>query len=127
MLSPVNIAKFLRALISKNICERLLLIAVIYCAKNEYSYPGTTLAFCFFLKQKITLFFFLSFVFIRFITRCNLLSFLVTRCTIRCHSLYHPLSLFLPLVCLFINDPCPPHRLGFTFQTKTFLAIYLFS
>ena len=31
---PVNIAKFLRTPISKNICKRLLLIVVIYCTKN---------------------------------------------------------------------------------------------
>ena len=64
------------------------------------------------LKHKITLFYLLSFVFIRFITRCHSLSliiifcyslsfvvtrchslsFVVTCCTTRCHSLYHSLS-----------------------------------
>ena len=62
--------------------------------------------------DKITLFYLLSFVFIRFITRCHSLSliiifcyslsfavtrchslsFVVTCCTTRCHSLYHSLS-----------------------------------
>ena len=63
--------------------------------------------------DKITLFYLLSFVFIRFITRCHLLSLIVvvslllvilchllhhslslfaTRWTTRCHSLYHSLS-----------------------------------
>ena len=57
-------------------------------------------------------------------TRCRLLSFVVIRCTTRCHSFYHSLSfvitrchrlslvvthfhslsLDVPLVCLFIND-----------------------
>ena len=88
----------------------------------------------FLLKHKITLFYLLSFVFIRFITRhhslslivifCYSLSFVVTRCyslslavslvATRCHSLYHSLSFVVtrchslsfdvPLVCLFIND-----------------------
>ena len=31
-------------------------------------------------------------------TRCHFLSFVVTRC--------HSLSLYVPLACLFINDPC---------------------
>ena len=35
------------------------------------------------------------------VTHCHSLSFVV----IRCHSLYHSLSLDLPLICLFINDP----------------------
>ena len=67
----------------------------------------------FLLKHKMTLFYLLSFVFIRFNTRCHLpsliaifcyslsfvvtrrhsLSFFVTYCTTRCHSLYHSLSL----------------------------------
>ena len=96
------------------------------------------------MKLNITLFYLLSFVFIRLITRCrslslivifcyslsfvifsvirchsllfvvtvplvvtpyatrhHLLSFVVTCCTTRCHSL----SLDVSLVCLFINDP----------------------
>ena len=88
----------------------------------------------FLLKHKITLFYLLSFAFLRFITRCHslspiiifcyLLSFcyllyhslslVVTCCITRCHSLYHSMSfvvtrchsmsLDVPLVCLFIND-----------------------
>ena len=84
------------------------------------------IGFLFNLKHKITLFYLLSFVFIRFMTRCHSLSvivifsywlsFLVIRChllhhslslavsfvviccTTRCHSLYHSLSFVLPLV-----------------------------
>ena len=67
----------------------------------------------------------LSFAFIRCTTRCHslyhllyyslslvatrctthLFSFVVSRCTTGCHSLYLSLSLDVPLVCLFINDP----------------------
>ena len=39
-----------------------------------------------------------------FVIRCLSLSLVVIRCTTRCHSLYHSLSLDVPLVCLFIND-----------------------
>ena len=55
-----------------------------------------------------------------FVTRCDSLSFVATRCAIRCHSLSlificchslsflvthcHSLSLDVPLVCLYIND-----------------------
>ena len=54
------------------------------------------------------------------VSGCHSLSFVITRCTTRYHSLYHSLllvvslvvtrcchslSLDLPLVCLFINDP----------------------
>ena len=77
------------------------------------------MGFCFILKHKITLFYLISIVFICSITRCHSLlffithchslslvvihchslSFLVTRCatrcTIRCHSLYHSLSLIV--------------------------------
>ena len=70
--------------------------------------------FYFILKHKVTLFYLLSFVFIRFITCphslllidifCHSLSFLVNRChtlslvlTV-CHSLYYLLSLVVPLV-----------------------------
>ena len=72
------------------------------------------LAFCFNLKLKITLFYLLSLVFIRFITRCNSLSlivifcyslsFVATRChsllfvVTRCHSLNHSLSFVIPSV-----------------------------
>ena len=42
-------------------------------------------------EPKITLFYLLSFVFVRCTTRCHSL-FVVTRCPTRCHSLYHSLS-----------------------------------
>ena len=51
------------------------------------------------LKHKITLFYLLSFAFLRFITRCHSLSLIVIFCylllfvVIRCHLLYHSLSL----------------------------------
>ena len=61
----------------------------------------------FLLKHKITLFYLLSFVFIRFITRCHSLSlivifcyslsFVVSCCTTRCHSLNHSLPFVVPL------------------------------
>ena len=61
----------------------------------------------FLLKHKITLLYLLSFVFIRFITRypsllfivifCYSLSFVVSCCTTRCHSLNHSLSFVVSL------------------------------
>ena len=70
----------------------------------------------FLLKHKITLFYLLSFVFIRFMTRCHSLSlivifcysmsFLVTCFTTRCHSLYHPLSFVVPLDTTLCTTPC---------------------
>ena len=117
--------KDLRTPIAKKICERLLLIVVIYCMKIEWNYSGTRLAFCFILNLKVTLLYLLSFVFIHFITRshlvslivifyyslsfvvarchsfvtrCHPLSFIVTRCPTRCHSLYYSLSFVLPLI-----------------------------
>ena len=61
----------------------------------------------FLLKHKITLLYLLSFVFIRFITRypsllfivifCYSLSFVVSCCTTRCHSLNHSLPFVVPL------------------------------
>ena len=110
--------------ISKNICEWLLLVAVIYSIENWTKLFRYQIELLFLLKHKITLFYLLSFVFIRFITRCHSLllivffcyslSFVVTRChslslaiplavtrcTPRCHSLW----LDVPLACLFIND-----------------------
>ena len=90
--------------------------------------------FCFILKHKITLFYLLSFFFIRFITccyslslivifchrchslllvvihstRCHSLSFVVARCTTSCHSLSHSLSLIVPLI---VQSLC--HSLAF--------------
>ena len=60
----------------------------------------------FLLKRKITLFYLHSFVFIRFITRCPALSltvifcyslsFFVSCCITRCHSLNHSLPFVVP-------------------------------
>ena len=58
----------------------------------------------FLLKHKITLFYLLSFVFIRFMTRCHSLSLIVifsyslSFVVIRCHLLYHSLSLVVSFV-----------------------------
>ena len=62
----------------------------------------------FLLNNKIIIFYFLSFVFIRFITRCHSLSLIVIFCyslsltvplvVTRCHSLYHSFSFVAPLV-----------------------------
>ena len=82
-------------------------MVVLYCIKNWINQIGL----CLILKLKITLFYLLSFVFIRFIIRCHLLSlivifgtcchslsFAVTRCTICYHSLYHSLAMVVPLI-----------------------------
>ena len=56
---------------------------------------GFHIGLLFLLKHKITLFYLLSFVFIRFITRCHSLLLVVIFCYsssfvfIRCHFLYH--------------------------------------
>ena len=95
--------------ISKNICEWLLLVAVIYSIENWTKLFRNQIGLLFLLKHKITLFYLLSFVFIRFITRCHSLllivfffllvvirchslSFIVTCYTTSCHSLYPSLS-----------------------------------
>ena len=98
--------------IFKNICERMLLIVVIYCIKNwiklfrnqigllfhfetqkslYFTYPHS---YSFILSLAVIPYHSLSF----FVTRLPLV---VTRCTTRCHTL----SLVVPLVSLFINDP----------------------
>ena len=62
------------------------------------------IGFLFNLKHKITLFYLLSFVFIRFMTRCHSLSLIVTLSyslsfvVISCHLLYHSLSLVVSFV-----------------------------
>ena len=118
-----EILQILQHLFQKTFFEWLLMMVVIYCIKNWIKLLGTKLAFCFILEYKITLFYLLSSVFNFFIARCHSLSlivifcyslslvvipchpflFVVTRCTTRCHSLYHPLTPVVPLVCLFIN------------------------
>ena len=99
---PVNIANFksLR-LFRKNICERLLLIVVIYCIENWIKLCRNQTGILFFLKHKTTLFYLFSFVLIRFITRsyslsfififCYSLSFVVLLVVTCCHSLYYSL------------------------------------
>ena len=86
----MSIAKFLRTPISKNICELLLLIVVIYYFKKlnkiiqESDWPFV------WFWNKIFLFYTLSFVFIRYSTRCHSLSLIIIFCflvVIRCHSL----------------------------------------
>ena len=118
------ILQTLRTTISKNICERLLLLVVIYCIENWIKLLRNQ------MKHKITLFYLLSFVFIRFdtschspsliiifcysllfvVTRCQSLSFVVTCCTTRCH-----LSLDVTLVCLFDLVICLVSLLCFCF------------
>ena len=151
--------KTLKISISKTICERLLLIVVIYCIKNWIKL-FRDLTICFILKQihsivlalinfhsfyhslsftvsLIVIFCYsLSFV----VTSCHLLPLfvrlVVTRCTTRCHSLYHSLSravfrwplvftrctirfhsllLKVSLVCLFISDH-EASRIGLIYQ-----------
>ena len=113
---PMNIANFKNTYFEK---QRLLLIVVIHCIENWMKLFRNQIGLLFSLKHKITLFYLLSFVFICFITRCHVirchslsffcysLSFVVTcchsllfvitwcvtRCTTRCHSLYLSLSL----------------------------------
>ena len=102
----LRILQTLRKPISKNIWERLLLMVVLYCIENWIKLFRNQIVILFLLKHKITLFSLLSFVFIRFITRCHSLSLIVIFChslslAIRCHLLYHSfqsLSFVLPLV-----------------------------
>ena len=102
----LRILQTLRKPISKNIWERLLLMVVLYCIENWIKLFRNQIVILFLLKHKITLFSLLSFVFIRFITRCHSLPLIVIFChslslAIRCHLLYHSfqsLSFVLPLV-----------------------------
>ena len=104
------ILQTLRTLISKNTCERLLLIVVVYCKENWIKLLRNQIGLLFLLKHRNTLFYLLSFAFICFITavirchslsffvsRCHSLLFVVTCCTTSCHSLsfvVHSLSFF---------------------------------
>ena len=89
----------LRTPISKNTCERLLLIVVIYCTENWIKLVRNQIGLLFLLKHKITLFYGLVVVVIRFITRRHSLSLIFVLCNslsavvIRCHLLHHSLSL----------------------------------
>ena len=110
-LQHMNIAKFLRKLILIDICEQLLLpfllLTVIISSQvlvstlsligllqrsssmfKEFSLGCLVVGYSFIWKQeKLT----------QMVTRCHSLSFVVTRCTTRCHSLYHSLSLVITL------------------------------
>ena len=98
--------------ISKNICEWLLLVAVIYSIENWTKLFRYQIGLLFLLKHKITLFYLLSFVFIRFMTGCHLLSLIVifsyslSFVVIRCHLLYHSLSLVVPLLVIRCTTRC---------------------
>ena len=89
--------------ISKNNCERLLLLIVIYCIENRTKLFRNQIGLLFLLKHKIILFYLHSFVFIWFITRCHLLSLIVNFyyallfVATRCHLLYHSSSLVVTL------------------------------
>ena len=72
--------------ISKNICERLLLIVVIDCIEKWIKLFRSLIGLLFLLKHKILYF--------TYSHSYSLLSFDVT----------YYLSLAVPLVCLFIND-----------------------
>ena len=103
----------LRTPISKIICERLLLVVVIYCIENWIHLFRNQISLLFLLKHKITLFYLPSFVFIRFISRCRSLSLIVafyyslSYVVTRCHSL----SLAVPLVVPCCTTHC--HSLSF--------------
>ena len=74
------ILQTLRTPILKNIYGQLLLIVVIYCREKWIKLFGNQIGLLFLLKHKITLFYLLSFVFIRFITSHHLLSCTVFFC-----------------------------------------------
>ena len=98
--------------ISKNICVRLVLIVVIYCIENWIKLFRKRIGLLFLLKHKVTLLYLLSFVFIRFITRCDSLSHIAIFCyllsftVIRCDLLYHSLSLVVSLVVIRFTTRC---------------------
>ena len=78
------------------------------------------IGFLFNLKHKITLFYLLSFVFIRFMTRCHSLSLIVifsyslSFVVIRCHLLYHSLSLVsFVVICCTTRHHLLYHSLSF--------------
>ena len=78
------------------------------------------IGFLFNLKHKITLFYLLSFVFIRFMTRCHSLSLIVIFSyslsfdVIRCHLQYHSLSLVsFVVICCTTRHHLLYHSLSF--------------
>ena len=130
---------------SKNICERLLLIVVMYCIENWIKLFRTRLVFCFFQNIKLLYFTYSHsylFVLSLLVIRCHSLSFFVIRChwlspvhslyhssplvVIRCTNRSHSLSLDVRLVCLFINDLLSLYSLikqHVLFPLKTFAFI----
>ena len=86
---PVNVAKFLRTPISKNICERLLLIIVIYCIKNWLKLLRNQISLLFHFTSDqsfvsnhsilLTLIRFHSFFLLLIVICCHSLSLIVTR------------------------------------------------
>ena len=115
--------------ISKNNCEQLLLLIVIYCIENRIKLFRNQTDLLFLLKYKITLFYLLSFVFIWFITRCHLLSLIVNFYYLllfvvpRCHSLYFVVTCYttrchsLSLLVICFTTGC--HSL---YQSLSFVA-----
>ena len=79
---------------------------------HSWIYCSCTFHILFHSEPKITLFYLLSFVFIRCTTRCYLLSFVITRCITRCHLLSliitgcHSLSFVGPLVVIPCTTRC---------------------
>ena len=112
---PVNIANFKNTYFEKHLRtadsdSSYILHTKLNKIIQEADWPPDwpfQIGLLFLLKHKITLLYLLSFVFIRFITRypsllfivifCYSLSFVVSCCTTRCHSLNHSLSFVVPL------------------------------
>ena len=112
---PVNIANFKNTYFEKHLRtadsdSSYILHTKLNKIIQEADWPPDwpfQIGLLFLLKHKITLLYLLSFVFIRFITRypsllfivifCYSLSFVVSCCTTRCHSLNHSLPFVVPL------------------------------
>ena len=95
---PENIANFKNTYFEKHLRTTASDSSYIMHRKLNKNFQGPNLLLLI-LKHKITLFYLLSFAFIRFITRCHSLSLIVIFCyslslvVICCHLLYHLLSL----------------------------------
>ena len=125
----MNTAKFLRTRISKNICERLFLIVVIYCIKNGIKllrsqigiikslYLTCSHSYSFVLSLSVIHCHLLSF-FLVVVIHCHYLSFVVTGCTTCCHWLHHSLSL------VFIRCTTRCHSLPLFVTCTTRLSFY---
>ena len=111
---PMHIAKFSRPLILIKICEQLLLQFLLLTVNISFWVLVSALNSIGLLQRSSSRFkgFSLGCLVVGFsliwkkeklaemVTRSHSLSLVV----IRCHSLYHSLSLDVPLVCPFIND-----------------------